>query len=274
MKISVIIPTVGRKSLQKVVDALVACDDFKLLQPEVWVVFNGEDLRKNFTFPPEVSVIHDAQVSVSSARNIGIDKANGDILAFLGDDTIPGKKWLQRMHLFHTENDKPQAALLGHVGWTDTLADDVFHRWLLDHAQFSYGKLKNQAPDWRFFYTSCISVKSELVGEDRFSEQFHGWGFEDIEFGYRLEKEGMRLYYDRSWEVLHDHPMNLEQIVSQTKSARENAFIFEAMHPEISVLPHGKKKWLLKVILWLSWPFQGIPQVYWWREWKKAWLGM
>lgn len=274
MKISVIIPTVGRKSLQKVVDALLACDDYKLLQPEIWVIFNGEDLRKKFHFPSEVSVVYDAQRSVSSARNIGIDKANGDILAFLGDDTIPGKNWLQRMHLFHTENDAPQAALLGHVGWVDTLAEDPFHKWLLNHAQFSYGKLKNKAPDWRFFYTSCVSVKSQLVGEDRFSEQFNGWGFEDTEFGYRLEQEGMSLFYDRSWEVFHDHPMNIEGVVLQTKNARSNAFIFEQMHPEVKLLPTGKKKFFLMVLLWGSWIFQGIPCVYWWREWKKAWVGL
>lgn len=274
MKISVIIPTVGRASLQKVVDALLACDDYELLNPEIWVIFNGKDHRKKFHFPPEVSVLYDPQPSVSSARNIGIDRANGDILAFLGDDTLPGKNWLQRMHVFHTENDAVEMALLGHVGWVDTLAEDPFHRWLLNHAQFAYARLKNQKPDWRFFYTSCISVKSALVGEDRFSEQFHGWGFEDIEFGYRLANEGMMLEYDRSWEVFHDHPMNLSEVLSNTKNARNNAFVFEEMHPEVKILPTGDKKILLHFLLWFSWPFQGIPLVYWWREWKKAWLGI
>ena len=114
-----------------------------------------------------------------------------------------------------------------------------------------------------------------MIGSSRFFERFTGWGFEDIEFGYRLIKKGLRLHYDELCEVLHDHPQTLEGMCKNYRNARKNAKIFESLHSEVSILPRGRRRLTLKILVWLAgfFPKRQFPQIFWLREWKKAWLG-
>ena len=251
--VSIIIPTLERPSLQDVLDGIKACEGYEDIVPEILVTKNK---------------------TTSRARNKGLDHASGDIIVFLGDDTIPKKDWLQKVVAFHETHPEPEAVLLGKVSWPEKLAADPFHQWLEQNAQFQWQKLKKQNNSYHFFYTSNISLKKSFIDEEHFSDDFVGWGFEDTEFGYRLSKKGMQLFYDETCEVLHDHEQTLEGVIKNTKLARKNAEIFEKLHPEVNILPRGLKKIILQITLILSWPFQFLPRVRWWRKWKKAWANV
>ncbi len=275
MKISIIIPTVGRRTLGGVLEALFLNKKFDQINPEILVVFDGRQ-SSNFVIEHDnVKILETGEkVGVSGTRNFGIEKSIGDVIVFIGDDTFPDKNWLQKIHIFHSENSNKNQALLGRIHWTEDLIKDPFHVWLESHAQFDFKNLdKGKTPDWHHFYTSNISLKRELIGEQRFSEKFYGWGFEDSELGYRLEKKGMQIHYDKLVEVFHDHRQTLEKMMAQTRQARSNALTFERLHPEIEILPKGLKKWQLQIFIFVVAPFSFIKRVYWWRCWKKAWLG-
>ena len=183
--------------------------------------------------------------------------------------------WLSFTFAWHQQYPAAQDALLGRIFWAKSLADDPFHQWLESHAQFDFKNLdKGRTPDWRHFYTANISLKKSIIGTLRFSDKFSGWGFEDAEFGYQLQQHGLNIYYEPSIKVYHDDKQNIGRMIDQTKSARQNAFIFEALHPEVKIVPVGFKKALLKEIIVWAGLFKFIPQVRWWRAWKKAWLGL
>ena len=268
VSLSIIIPTLNRPSLQNVLKGIKACEGYDEKIIEILVIEN---------------------LTTSQARNKGLDQAQGEIIAFLGDDTIPDKNWLQKVLNFHKNHPEPKAALLGKVSWTDALAQDPFHQWLECNAQFQWnalpspdkgrcpkggGVLVNPANAWKFFYTSNISLKKSFINEERFSTKFKGWGFEDTELGYRLSQKGMKLHFDASCEVLHDHEMTEEGLIQNTRNARKNAAIFEKLHPKVNILPSNLKKIILKLLIILTWPLQFISKkTYWWRIWKKNWLG-
>ena len=125
---------------------------------------------------------------------------------------------------------------------------------------------------WRHFYTSNISLKRNLLENERFNTQFSGWGFEDIELGYRLAKKGMRITYDPHTKVIHDDDQTVQMMVDRIRQARKNAMVFESLHPEVQLLPKGPKLWVLRFFLFLAGFITRIPQVHWWYEWKKAWI--
>lgn len=275
MKLSIIIPTIGRKTLQNVLSAIFSCNNFEKIDPEIIVVRDAaegpflSELEKKF---PHVHWYNTKEKSYSGgARNIGIEKASGEIIVFLGDDTIPTPDWLKYVSNFHLLHPGKEAVLLGKISWTPELAKDSFHKWLENNAQFSFSSIRKNGSDWRHFYTSNISLKKELIGKERFSDQFVGWGFEDTEFGYRLFQKGMKLFYEPNCEVLHDHPQEESQVWNQTRNARKNAVVFETLHPEISLIPRGIKLSLLKFLILLSY---AIPtqKMRWWRQWKKNWM--
>ncbi|HEY5714646.1 MAG TPA: glycosyltransferase [Candidatus Gracilibacteria bacterium] len=290
MKFSIIIPTIGRETLTQVLEGITQCTDYKSIDPEVLVVWDGEakyqisDIRYQ-----KVKVLETGtKVYAGGARNLGLEYARGDIVIFISDDTIPTKSWLQKIYKFHVLNPQKEKALLGKINWTSELQKDSFHRWLLDHGQFNFKELgvrsmgqgeSFHAPyliphtPYRYFYTSNISVKRALIEDERFDLQFEGWGFEDGEFGYRLQKKGMKLYYDQSCKVSHDHRLTLEDLKKNTTNAKKNAEIFEKLHPEIKIRPRGLKRWILLLVIWFFQPFGVLNRkLAWWCEWKKAWV--
>ena len=72
--VSVVIPTINRDSLAEVINAL------------------NNQTRK----PDEVIIMDDKyRQGQSVMRNKGIEKSKGDLIAFLDDDNVPGKNWLE-----------------------------------------------------------------------------------------------------------------------------------------------------------------------------------
>jgi glycosyltransferase involved in cell wall biosynthesis len=83
--VSVIIPTINRESLSRVLEAL----------------------NKQAREPDEVIFMEDRDhLGVSIMRNEGIEKSRGDLIAFLDDVNVPEKDWLET---FINEIDRYQA---------------------------------------------------------------------------------------------------------------------------------------------------------------------
>ncbi len=277
MKVSIIIPSVGRSTLGLVLEALFMNKKFDQIKPEIIVVFDGHNESiKDFKlrFGSDVKILNTAKkVYAGGARNLGIDNATGEVIAFLGDDTIPEQDWLERLFEWHLEFSDQNKALLGRVLWTEALRQDRFHQWLESHAQFDYQALETgKLPTWQHFYTSNISVKKSFLGKERFDPAFEGWGFEDGELGYRLIQKGMDLHYNSDLIVEHDDRQTFEKMLQRTARSRRNALVFERLHSDIKILPRGIKKVLLKLLIVLVTPFVFVPEIRWWRAWKQAWI--
>jgi len=279
--VSIIIPTVGRLTLEKVLKNLLICEGIEEIQPEIFVVFDRN--KRNISIESElIQVLETKQKSYAAgARNLGLSKSTGDIIIFIGDDTYPEQDWLKKHMMFHQENPEIDKAYLGMIDWVPSLREDEFHKWLLDNGQFAFKKIKKKGANWQHFYTSNISLKRKRIGFSSFSGQFYGWGFEDIEFAYKISKKmtGLNIVFDPSCRVNHDHPQTFSYFLDHTMQAQKNAFVFETLHPEVRILPRGIKKIGLKIIVLILHVFpkellkksRKGQRLYWWREWKQIW---
>ena len=81
-----------------------------------------------------------------------------------------------------------------------------------------------------------------MLAKDTFDTRFTGWGFEDTELGYRLEKKGMQLWYVPKARVAHLHDITEEGFEKRMENAGRNAVLFEKLHGEVGVIPRGWKK--------------------------------
>ncbi|MDH3324393.1 MAG: glycosyltransferase [Candidatus Peregrinibacteria bacterium] len=284
MKLSIIIPTVGRETLNAVLEGVLGSDNFEDIDVEILIVFDGKgkDFFKklvdsssftgNFGEVEIVFLETGERSYAGGARNFGIEKSTGDVLVFIGDDTIPDKAWLQKVYDFHVDNLDEKVGLLGKISWVDRFAGDGFYKFLNSGPQFNFKQIEKKGADWHHFYTSNVSVKKSFVAEERFSDEFEGWGFEDTEFGYRLAKKGLKLAFDDSVQVYHDHEQSFDQVLENTRNMRKNALVFEKLHPEVSILPRGMKKLVLKVLVFLCAILPVGQRLKWWGRWKNVWI--
>jgi len=213
--LSVIIPTYNRKH------DLLRClnrfhDQSTEARYEVLVIDDGSDdgtenlireHRDSFRFP--FSYHKNPGKGPAAARNIGIDRAQGEIILFIGDDIFMGSGRFLDDHVQGHQGEYPELeqAMLGYTTWSPDLPISPYMRWLEEGGpQFNYlGLERGDLTDFWHFYTCNISIKRSFIGGDRFDERFPYAAFEDVEFGYRLHLRGLKLVFSKEALAYHHH---------------------------------------------------------------------
>lgn len=168
--VSVVIPTVGRETLALCQAALA-----KQTRP-----------------PDEVVVVIDqARRGAAWARNEGIGRAKGDVIAFADDDGIPPPDWLERLVAALDRYDA--AAAGGTFQETDPLLDAIRRRNPLPMTeQLDPGGLVGNSGNI-LFRRACLDACEQEDGYV-FNPFFNGPG-EDWELIWRLRKRGATMVY-------------------------------------------------------------------------------
>ena len=215
MYISIIIPTYNRLPiLRKCLTAL----EKQTLAPniiqeyEIILVDDGstdntlEWIAENKTNFPHLTTLQQNHQGPAAARNLGIEKAQGDTIIFIDSDLVVTEKFLQS----HAD------ALISR---TEKIKSDRI---------FTYGAVINtcnfdnptsepyKITDFSaaYFATGNVAIaKKWLEKAGKFDTQFHLYGWEDLELGVRLKKLDLKLIKCPEAVGYHWHPpFNLEQI--------------------------------------------------------------
>lgn len=171
----------------------------------------------------------------AAARNLGIKNAEGEIVLFLGDDIIASPDLLRQHRLCHERSRADNLAVLGVISWPPGSRLSPFLRWLETGPQFGYSLIKDpENASYRFFYSSNISLKKRfLLDHGLFDEDFHYAAYEDIELGYRLEKHGLRIRYNKEAQAYHEHDIYKANFLKRSDLAGRALKVFIEKHPEL-----------------------------------------
>lgn len=241
---SVVIPTFNRiDALRRVVDAVerqALPGDNR--PPEIIVVDDGSTDETRGWMEEQAArgrlrALTGANAGPATARNRGLSAASGDVLLFLGDDTVPQAGWL----LAHLEQHRlfgGEARPLAVVGYTGfPPADDTpFARFVNEFgAQFGYQLIEDPCRvPFNFFYTSNVSItRAELADRGGFREDFPAAAWEDIELAYRATREGLVIHYLPRARTVHHHRIRPRTFCRRQRTAGRSAAIFARLHPEL-----------------------------------------
>jgi len=255
IKLSIIIPTYNRESI--LLRTLKALDEQEYNMKEVEVLVIDDHSDKS----PGTSVIGlktryllsffrmDKNIGQGMVRNRAIDMAQGKYLLFIGDDTIPEKNLIQEHMKLHDQNEG--IAVLGQVRWAEEVRNEFMD--YIARIQFHYQTIKDKNNVKLHFYTSNISLAKTWFKQERYSSKFLNYGLEDLEIGYRLEKQGLRVVYNPKAIVNHVHKYDFKEFCDRMKKVGKSAVIFVKLHPELKrrYIPFGLNI-LLKISFWLS----------------------
>lgn len=99
--------------------------------------------------------------------------------------------------------------------------------------------------EWQYYYSGyCAAAKTSFFDCGMFNESFVGWGAEDVEFGYRLEKHGdikfitgayaYHVSHDRDlYKILQTNKKNIYQFFSQQPCHEMEIFLAFHLNTEI-----------------------------------------
>lgn len=178
------------------------------------------------------------------ARNLGIERAVGDVILFVDDDVLVRPDFVEQHLAAHARVDGPAVA----IGYRHRTSDEVLEvpsREEIHSAEREDRLLELTAPieqhetPWIYVYSCNFSV-SRGGAELRFDEGFFGWGLEDTELGYRLFHSGYTIVEAQDARVLHvEDPSPRDPFRCETRSLPpsydtyvENAVYFMDKHPE------------------------------------------
>ena len=178
------------------------------------------------------------------ARNVGATMAKHNTILFIGDDIQPLNDDFFRVHSrLHGTYESARFAVLGKCVWPTRPGFNV--NFVMSHIQGHGGEqfgFADLAPytwlDWRFFYTSNLSIKKAIVADwliNGFSPAFSLPAFEDGEFAYRrtIEPQGFRIFYDPGSIGEHYHSYSVESFIKRQVAAGQMAEVAIAAHPEL-----------------------------------------
>lgn len=230
MRSSIIIPTVNREQeLRRLLDSFVIQER---QADEIIIVEQGtkqtESLVKTYAQLPITWVFSDVK-SLTRARNIGVEKATGDIIGFLDDDIVLDSKYIASMHQFFEK----QSNALGVQGIITNFAEghtqkvggntlvysvyNVLAKFFLLNNSSRKNKLllsgRNQYARHVQGVTTCEwlsgigNYRKSVFEKFRFDELLKGYALgEDKFFSYQLhEAHPGSLYIDPAMKCEHHH---------------------------------------------------------------------
>jgi len=239
VEISVIIPTFNRWNI--LLQCISALKE-QTLDPssyEVIVIDDGSTDKAYKTFiSPNLRYLHQEKKGPASARNLGIRQARGRILVFLGDDIIASKNLLEEHLCFHKEKFQGENfACLGYITWPREFQTTQFLHFMGNWGQFLFEEISHEEElNYNYFYTSNISLKKIFLDKKNlfFDENFKDAAWEDIELGYRLEKEGLKIIFNRNATSFHNHYPTFESAINRMETSGKSLLTLLKKWPELS----------------------------------------
>lgn len=240
LDISVVVPTYNRiETLQHVLSSLLAqdlpADRYELIVCDS----NSNDGTREYMAAmraQHVNVQHlaGAYSGRAMARNAGIVQARGQVVLFNDSDIIASPDLLSQ-HMRHHQQRR-NIAVVGLEVQVRSLADYADKR---DHPE-NRGSLhpaRRKRLSWLYFLTGNASVRrDDLLRVGCFDEDFTGYGHEDLELGYRLQKAGIAILYEPHAVNYHWQDVAHEDQVEKMKLAGRSTVRFYRKHPDFAVM--------------------------------------
>lgn len=221
--ISIIIPSYLSQST--ILGCLQSLTSQKTDEPfEIWVINSSDDetpriVQNNF---PAVRIVQmHERVYAGTARNIGIHKAEGDILAFIDADCRAAPDWLNRIHVWHRRGYQ---AVGGSI--VNDSPDNLFSRaeYPLEVIGFSPD---NPRRDVRFISAANCSFSRNIFSTHGLFPKIRAG--EDMIFCHTLSEKGKRILFDPELKVFHRNDIGLKTFITKQIMHGQHSFIARQM---------------------------------------------
>jgi GT2 family glycosyltransferase len=212
---SVLICTYNRHELlNKALEALLQGTQEK---PDQVVIVNGGDEHADQVVAAhqmrcpsgtEIKLIKTVNKNLAASRNVGLPHCDGAIVAMTDDDAEVFPDWVTQMKSVHAEH--PEAGAVGgrvlgadsHKSLLSRLAD------IVTFPSSSEARYVSTLPGVNVSYKRSVL---DIIG---FQDEtlFRG---EDVDFNWRVQKAGYRIFYHPKIKVWHHHRPTLRQFFRQ-----------------------------------------------------------
>ena len=224
MKVSVIIITRNRALLLKYCLKSLVTQTKK--PDEVVIVNNNSDdstkkVINDFRKKLKIKYLFEQRIGIPIARNTGIKNAKNDIIAFIDDDCVADKKWIENLLKCHKRHDGISIIQGKSI---NKIQDNYF-------AEGMEYLIRTNPP---VIDSKNISFKKGCIKRYLFEENF--LRSSDFELGIRLKKDRKRIISSEEIIVHHHYKTNLKSFAEQQIASGKYAYLIKQENKQIEDL--------------------------------------
>lgn len=192
---------------------------------------------------PVRAVVLDENQGRVAALNAGFAAATGDVLIRCDDDLEPDPHFVAAHVARHVHSTQP----IGVVGLTrDVLPDNTYAR-AYGTARTKAGlsaSYRGQIPAWRHWAANCSVTRETYDRLGGYSTAYVHYGWEDVDFGYRLHEIGVPVILAPELETIH-HGAAISTVTRTLRAYHSGAArrTFDAQHPGVVPAPGAGSGW-------------------------------
>jgi len=179
----------------------------------------------------------------AAIRNDLLKKASGTYILFLDADVLPDKPDFLKTYLACVQKNEP--VVCGGVSYKSRMLLGKkydFYLYKGKHTEWLSAEKRQQAA-WRYFFSANVLIKRSILERISFDERFSGYGYEDIEWGIRLDKDCGIHQIENTCS--HLGLIEKQKAFARMRSSIDNFLMLQEMHPntfrQTGVAPVARK---------------------------------
>ena len=241
--LSVVICTFNRASLlDKVLGSLctqtLPLHDFEVIIINDGSTDNTDAVAASYASRLPLRYSYQRNAGLASAKNHGLFASRGDIVLFLDDDDIAAASLLEEHVKTHMAFPAEQYAVLGYTGLGGGMSTDPLMHFVTEVGcfLFSYPSLRDgDILDYTYFWGGRSSCKRTLLLEFGVFNPVFRFGCEDIELGYRLSRQGLRVVYNKNAASYTVRKIGFDAFCNRLERQGASNYVFSQLHPGYEV---------------------------------------
>ncbi len=209
MRISIVVPTRNRSDL--IGDCLEALARVQGPDVEFLIVDQSTDLRtqalvaKVATDDSRFIYVPSNSVGASRARNVGIERSTGDVVAFTDDDCVPAPDWAERIRVIFREDGAASAVFGRCLPWEEVHPGE---RPVALKADMECHGFCGRGNPWRLGHGNNMAFRRQaldVIGgfDEELGPGTRHHACEDADLMYRLLASGMKAVYSPAPVIYH-----------------------------------------------------------------------
>lgn len=199
---SIVIPSRGgAQRLPRLLNALAAQDDQEW---EAIVVVDGdidgsEAVIEGFQHLPVRSIVFPENRGRVAALNAGFENARGEVLIRCDDDLCPSVGYVRQHKAAHATSPGGAIGL-----YLNQLPDTPYARAYGSDADEKFRvNAYAQTEAWRYWAGNCSTTRELWDAVGPYDPDYRAYGWEDVDWGYRLHQQGVPVRLVRELETPH-----------------------------------------------------------------------
>lgn len=172
---------------------------------------------------------------VAGTKNLLIENIQSDVLIFANADTRPDANFIAA-HVARLLSLSKGFMVLGSAPYEPSSQKSVFDALKEESpAIFFYDRLEpNKCYDYRHAWNLNVSVRhGDFQKAGGFCPLLRPYGYEDLDFAFKVMGEKAAIFYDPAAIVTHRHPMSLDQYLDREEALGSVAPVLSRTNPQL-----------------------------------------